>query len=181
MTIERPEARDRGGVLAGTVSTAGWPCTLRSVFPPGALHRTLFAEIRLAGLPAGVRDQLRALGCGEWLDDPDETVSLDAEIVGSEERGGVVGPCYGPRPHVPLAELVARIRSGPTPAARREQEKGRREFEERRRAEVLARLRAQDEARLAAAREQVERQIEAERRRKNLLASVSLFGTSPDP
>jgi hypothetical protein len=181
MTTERHETRDRGDPHAAPVSTAGWPYTLRSDFPPGAMHRTLFADVRLAGLPAAVREQLRALGCGPWLDDPDETVTLEAEIVGTEERGGVVGPRYGPRPHVPLAELVARIRSGPTPAARRDQEKERREFEESRRAEALARQRAQDEARLAAARERAAREAEEARRQQNLVASVSVWGEYADP
>jgi hypothetical protein len=77
---------------SGTVSTAGWPFTLRSAFPTGALHRTLYADVRLADLPGEVRELLRALGCGPWLDDPDETATVEAEIVGTEERGGVVGP-----------------------------------------------------------------------------------------
>jgi hypothetical protein len=147
MTTERPETQDRAdphaAPPAGTVSTASWPFALRSDFPPGAMHRTLFAEICLAKLSAGVREQLRALGCGEWLDHPDETVTVETEIVGVDERGG---PRYGPRNLIPLAELAARIRSVPTPAARQAQEKERREWEERRRAEALARQRARGEA-----------------------------------
>jgi hypothetical protein len=122
MTTERQETRDRAdphaAPPAGMVSTAGWPFTLRGNFPPGAMHRTLFAEIPLAGLPAGVREQLRALGCGPWLDDPDETVTLEAEIVGTEERGGVAGPRYGPRPCVALAELAWRTGRGAAGRAR---------------------------------------------------------------
>jgi hypothetical protein len=181
MTTERPDTRGRDDAPAGTVSTAGWPCTLRSAFPTGALHRTLFAEVRLAELPGDVREQLRALGCGPWLDDPDETVTLEAEVVGTVERGGVVGPRYGPRPHLPVTELATCIQSGPTPAERRDQEREQREFEERRHAEALARRQAEDEARLSAARERSGREAEAERRRHNLIAEVSLRGTIPAP
>ncbi len=148
-------------------------CALRTEWPTGAMHRVQYVDVRAGDLPADVRERLRQAGCGPWVDEDGELIPLgEAVIVGTDERGGVVGLRYGPRPRIPVAELVARVRSGPTPAERREQERQRRELEERRRAEALARGRAEDDCRLAAARERAEREAEAERRRQAFARSI---------
>jgi hypothetical protein len=150
---------------------------LRTEYPPGAMCRVQYVDVRAGDLPAGVRERLRQHGCGPWVDEADELIPLgEAVCLNLFGRG-----TFGPRPEVPLSDIVARVRSGPTPAERREREREQREWEAHHRAKTLARRQAEDERRLAAARERSGREAEAERRRQHLIAEFSLRGTIPAP
>jgi hypothetical protein len=135
-------------------------CQTVTVWEPGACYRSVYCHVRAGDLPPELRDRLRAAGCGPWVDEDDELLPLGEQVCLSVFGRGT----FGPRPSIPLGELVARIRTGPTPPERRLHQREERERSERREAQRRAeedREAAEDIARRHAAEEA---KAEAERR-----------------
>jgi hypothetical protein len=147
------------------LSTAGWPYDLHAEWVAGGMCQAKFAHVPVNDLPKTVRKLLRDLGCGPWLDGADErdTVAL-GEAVCVPDPQGPLGYKYAPPPTIPVAELVAKVKAGPTPQQRREQEQ--QEERERQDREAEARRLEQEETdrNIAAKRQEDAKDAEAHRR-----------------
>jgi hypothetical protein len=135
-------------------------CRLYTVWPPGSICRLQLAEISVSALPHEVIDALRAEGCSDWLE-PGESVPLGEAACLSLFGAG----SFGPRPCIPLAEIVGLIKANPTPEQRRAMEREAAQARERIEAEKRAEQARRDAERGRAIAAEQEIKDEAERRR----------------
>jgi hypothetical protein len=85
------------------------PCVITAtIWPPGSCHKVRLLAVPARDLPAEMKERLRAEGCGEWVDEPEELIPLGEEAALGR-----------PRNPIPVEEIVTRIKATPSPAERR--------------------------------------------------------------